>query len=48
MIDRGPELPVIRQCQVLDLARSTEYYRPVPVSELDLATMHRIDELHLK
>jgi putative transposase len=48
MIDRTHELPVIRQCQLLDLARSTAYYQPVPVSEADLLLMRRIDELHLK
>jgi putative transposase len=48
MIDRKHELPVIRQCQLLDLARSTAYYQPVLVSEADLLLMRRIDELHLK
>jgi putative transposase len=48
MIDRKHELPLIRQCQLLDLARSTAYYQPVLVSEADLLLMRRIDELHLK
>jgi len=48
MIDREHELPVVRQCELLDLARSTAYYQPLPVSEADLALMRRIDELHLK
>jgi len=48
MINREHELPVTRQCELLDLARSTAYYEPVPVSEADLALMRRIDELHLK
>jgi putative transposase len=48
MINRKHELPVIRQCQLLDLARSTAYYQPVLVSEADLLLMRRIDELHLK
>jgi putative transposase len=48
MIDRDHELPVTRQCELLDLARSTAYYEPVPVSQADLALMRRIDELHLK
>jgi putative transposase len=38
----------VRQCELLDLARSTAYYRPEPTSEADLALMRRIDELHLK
>jgi putative transposase len=48
MIDRDHELPVTRQCELLDLARSTAYYEPVPVSQADLALMRRLDELHLK
>jgi putative transposase len=48
MIDRTHELPVIRQCQVLSLARSTAYDRPQEASETDLALMRRIDELHLE
>jgi len=48
MIDREHELPVTRQCELLELARSTAYYRPLPVSAVDLALMRAIDELHLK
>ena len=47
MIDRTPPLPLVRQCQVLELARSTAYYQPTAVSSEDLALMRRIDELHL-
>jgi putative transposase len=48
MIDPTHELPIARQAELLDLARSTVYYRPQPVSERDLALMRRIDELHLE
>jgi putative transposase len=48
MIDRTHELSVVRQCELLELARSTAYYRPLPIPEADLALMRRIDELHLK
>jgi putative transposase len=48
MIDRTHELPVVRQCQILQLARSTAYYAPEPTSAEDLALMRRIDELHLE
>jgi putative transposase len=48
MIDRRHELPVVRQCRVLGIARSTAYYTPEPVSPEDLALMRRIDELHLE
>lgn len=47
MIDRTHPLPVVRQCQLLKLARSTAYYQPTPVSEPTLTLMRRIDELHL-
>jgi len=47
MIDRTHDLPVTRQCQILELARSTAYYEAVPTSAEDLALMRRIDELHL-
>jgi putative transposase len=42
-----PVLPVVAQCRLLKIARSTLYYRPDPVSVDDLAVMRRIDELHL-
>jgi putative transposase len=48
MIDRTHALPVARQCQLLQLARSTVYYQPRPVSDTALALMRRIDELHLQ
>jgi putative transposase len=47
MIDRSDKLPVVRQCQLLGLSRSSIYYTPQPVSESDLALKRRIDELHL-
>ena len=47
MIDQAPALPVVRQCQLLGLSRSTAYSQPRPVSATDLALMRRIDELHL-
>jgi putative transposase len=42
-----PVLPVVVQCQLLKVARSTVYYRPVAADPDDLAVMRRIDELHL-
>ncbi len=47
MIDRTHKLPVVRQCEILELARSTAYYTPKPTSPEDLALMRRMDELHL-
>ena len=48
MINPEHPLPVVRQCELLNLARSTAYYRPLPTSEADLMLMRRLDELHLK
>jgi putative transposase len=42
-----PVLPVVAQCRLLKIARSTLYYRPAPVSTDDLALMRRMDELYL-
>jgi putative transposase len=38
----------MRQCELLDLCRSSLYYEPAPVSAADLALMRRLDELHLE
>ena len=38
----------MRQCELLDVCRSSLYYRPQPVSAADLALMRRLDELHLQ
>ena len=48
MIDKGHELALTRQCQILELSRSSQYYQPVPVSARDLLLMRRIDELHMR
>lgn len=48
MIKRGGELPMKRQCELLDLNRTGVYYTPRPVSQEELKVMRRIDELHLR
>ena len=48
MITRKSGLPVTRQCQLLNLNRSTVYYPPRPVSAEDLRLMRRIDEMYLQ
>lgn len=48
MIKPDHPLPVVRQCELLALARSTAYYRALPTPETDLTLMRRIDELHLR
>ena len=41
-------MPITTQCELLGLSRSSVYYRPRGVNELDLALMRRLDELHLE
>ena len=48
MIDPGHPLPLTRQAALLELSRSSLYYRRQPVSDVDLTLMRRIDELHLE
>ena len=53
MIDRSHDLPVFRQCQILELARSTAYYVPQPTSPDDLALIGlwksiKYEEVYLK
>jgi putative transposase len=47
MITPEHPLPVTRQCRLLDLARSSVYYRRKPLKERDLVLMRQIDEIHL-
>ena len=48
MIDRAHDLPITKQAEALNISRSSVYYLPRPVSEADLATMRRLDRLHLE
>src|SRR5437879_1873522 len=48
MIDRGHELSVTKQAEVVGIARSTVYYLPRAVPAADLELMRRIDEVHLE
>jgi putative transposase len=48
MIDRAHDLPITKQAEVLNISRGSVYYLPRPVSESDLAIMHRLDRLHLE
>jgi putative transposase len=47
MIDPEHELPISKQTKILQISRSSAYYKPRPVPEADLWLMRRIDELHL-
>jgi len=42
------EISVMRQCELLGISRSTYYYRPRPISELNLELMRLIDEQYTK
>lgn len=48
MIDRQHPLPVVQQCQLLAIARSSVYAVPQPVAAATVAVMRQIDELHLQ
>ncbi len=48
MIDRAHRLPVKKQCELLEVNRSSIYYRPKGPSEADLALARRIDEIHVE
>ena len=48
MIEREHHLPVKRQAELVGISRGSVYYHPEPVSEVELALMRRIDELHLE
>ena len=48
MIDRAHDLPITKQAEALNISRGSVYYLPRSVSEADLATMRRLDRLHLE
>ena len=48
MIARTHRLPVVRQCKLVELSRSTAYYRPREESEENLAVMKEIDRLYME
>src|ERR1035441_386542 len=47
MINPEHKLSIRRQSELLEISRSTVYYRPRPMSDADLMLMRRIDELHM-
>lgn len=48
MIDKEHELPITKQCKVLQLSRSSVYYEPAPTSDKDGELIRLIDEIHLE
>jgi len=47
MTDRGHKLSLTRQAAPLGISRGSVYYEARPASDIDLALMRRVDELHL-
>jgi putative transposase len=47
MINPEHKLSIRRQSELLEISRSTVYYRPRPMSDADLMLMRRLDELHM-
>jgi len=43
-----PSLSIMRQCELLGIARSSYYYQPVPVSEENLLFMRLLDEQYTR
>lgn len=39
MMDRGAQLPVTRQAELLDLSRASVYHQPRPISQQDLVSV---------
>ena len=48
MIDRGHDLSIIKQAEILKVSRGSVYYLPRPASSADLEIMQRLDRLHLE
>ena len=47
MINKTNELSLVRQCKLLEIHRSSVYYKPTPATNDDLELMHLIDRIHL-
>lgn len=46
MIEPAAEIPIKKQCEILSISRGYFYYHPVEISERDLKTMEKMDELY--
>ena len=45
---KSQQLSISRQCKILDVNRSSYYYRPKPIKQEDLDLMRKIDEMYLE
>jgi putative transposase len=49
LIDPGhPAISIARQCELMELARASYYYQPMPVSEENLLLMRLLDEQYTR
>src|SRR6266516_4334867 len=48
MIEPAHDLAITKQAKALNISRGSVYYLPRPVPEADLASMRRLDRLHVK
>ena len=49
LIEPGhPDISIARQCELMELARSSYYYQPMPVSEENLLLMRLLDEQYTR
>ncbi len=46
-ISQSDPLPVVRQCKLLEISRSSAYYQPKTFPDDQLSLMRKLDELHL-
>ncbi|QSQ10278.1 hypothetical protein H0A61_02679 [Koleobacter methoxysyntrophicus] len=42
------EITVKRQCELLDINRTSIYYTPVPISPEEIEIKHKIDEIYTR
>ncbi|ENM3782393.1 IS3-like element ISVpa4 family transposase [Vibrio paracholerae] len=47
-LDKSTKLPIKRQCELLNIARSTAYYQPIGLSAEEITLRRMIDEIHLQ
>ncbi len=45
LIENELELTKSTQCRLLGISRATHYYKPVPISKINIKIMHTIDEI---
>ncbi|WP_325895446.1 IS3 family transposase [Grimontia sp. NTOU-MAR1] len=45
---KSTPLPIKRQCELLNIARSTAYYHPIGLSDEEMELRRMIDEIHLQ